>query len=158
MNWQETTGSSLIAQIPSIIQAIRRSTPELISRVVEAEAERERLREQLRLDQEKWCRDEDRACVRAAKEESRKDLDRIVQAWAKATNLELFFRGVQERSLELSEEDQEQVLSRLALARECLSSRDPLEVFLSWKAPQERYRSKYPSELASFADNISDDD
>ncbi len=158
MNWQETAKSSLISQIPSIVQTIRNSTQELIGQIAEAEERQERFREKLRAEEEQRSRDEDRARVRAAEKESREHLEQIIQAWARVRNLERFFRGVQLRSRNLSDEDRERVHSQLALARECIGSQDPLEVFLSWKAPQERYRSKYPSEIANVTDKGSDDE
>jgi hypothetical protein len=44
---------------------------------------------------------------------------------------------------ELPETDRAPVLERLKLAREFLGTQDPLDFFLSWKTPVERYRPRY---------------
>jgi hypothetical protein len=64
----------------------------------------------------------------------------IIQAWATAMSIEQFFKGVEERAIELPASDQARILDRLQLARESIGTQDPLEFFLSWKAPKERYQ------------------
>ena len=71
--------------------------------------------------------------------ESREELAKAIQGWAKAVSLEQFFSGVQSRAQDLPEEQRQEVLERLALAREFVGTQDPLEFFLSWKTPVEKY-------------------
>ena len=43
----------------------------------------------------------------------------------------------------LPEHERERVLSRLALARSFIGTQDPMEFFLGWQTPRERYRPRY---------------
>jgi hypothetical protein len=54
-------------------------------------------------------------------------------------SLEQFFKGVEERAMNLPEEEQLQVLKRLQFARKFVGTQDPMEFFSSWKTPDERY-------------------
>jgi hypothetical protein len=42
-----------------------------------------------------------------------------------------------------SDDARNQVMQRLALAREFLGTQDPLEFILAWRTPSERYQSLY---------------
>jgi len=61
-------------------------------------------------------------------------------------NVERFLAGVEQRIAELPDTDREAAEERLRLAREFLGNQDPLEFFLAWKTPDERYQSRFPSE------------
>jgi hypothetical protein len=71
--------------------------------------------------------------------ESREQLSRVIQDWARVVSLEQFFSGVQSRAQDLPEEQRQEVLKRLALARDFVGTQDSLEFFRSWKTPIERY-------------------
>lgn len=92
------------------------------------------------------AREEDKRRVRESIKESRTQLDEIIEAWNDVRNLELFFERVEATTLTLSEEERERVLSRLALARTFVGTQNPMEFFLDWKAPLERYRPRYDRE------------
>ena len=74
---------------------------------------------------------------------SREHLDQVIQQWSNVVSIERFLAGVEQRAAELPETDRERVLERLKLAREFLGSQDPLDFFLSWKTPTERYQPAY---------------
>ncbi len=71
--------------------------------------------------------------------ESREQLAKAVEDWARVVSLEQFFCGVQSHAQDLPEKQRQEVLKRLALAREFVGTQDPLEFFRSWKTPVERY-------------------
>jgi hypothetical protein len=50
--------------------------------------------------------------------ESREQLAKAIEEWARVASLEQFFSGVQNRAQDLPEEQRQEVLERLALARE----------------------------------------
>ena len=56
--------------------------------------------------------------------------------------IEQFLTGVEARSSQLAASEEE-VLTRLQLARELLGTHDPLDFIRQWKAPSERYRPRY---------------
>jgi hypothetical protein len=71
--------------------------------------------------------------------ESREQLAKVIEDWARVVGLEKFFAGVESRAHDLPEEQRQEVLKRLALAREFVGTQDPLDFFRSWRTPIERY-------------------
>jgi hypothetical protein len=70
---------------------------------------------------------------------SREQLSKAIENWARVVSLEQFFAGIEKRVQGLPEEQQPEILKRLALAREFVGTQDPLDFFRSWKTPLERY-------------------
>lgn len=58
-------------------------------------------------------------------------------------NVERFLAGVEQRASYLPEPKRRPVLERLKLARDFLGTQTPLDFFLSWKTPEERYQPLY---------------
>lgn len=137
--FQETEARSLTREIPKIVKSIESSTEDLVERVQEAERQAEIRRQEWEAQQEAWRQEEDRRSVAQSLKESREQLDRVIQDWAKVMSLEQFFRGVESHAQDLPEERRQEVLKRLALARDFVGTQNPLEFFLSWKTPVERY-------------------
>jgi hypothetical protein len=71
--------------------------------------------------------------------ESREQLAKAIEDWARVVSLEQFFSGAQRRAQDLAEGQRQEVLKRRALAREFVGTQDPLEFFRSWKTPAEKY-------------------
>lgn len=71
--------------------------------------------------------------------DSQEQLGQIIQKWSHVISVERFFTGVEEHISNLPPSEQDSALQRLKLAREFLGTQDPLEFFLSWKTPLERY-------------------
>jgi hypothetical protein len=88
---------------------------------------------------EKMRQDEDRRRVAQSIKESREQLDQVIQEWARIISLEQFFEGVRNRAQELPEEQRQEVMKRLELARAFVGTQDPLDFFRSWRMPAERY-------------------
>ena len=80
---------------------------------------------------------------RSPVKDSRDHLSQIIKAWGDVRNLELFFEGVAAAVSTLSSEARDVTLSRLALAREFVGNQNPLDFFLAWKTPLERYQPRY---------------
>ena len=85
--------------------------------------------------------------------------------WAKlavgrAIDVERFLQGVQERASELPAEERSAALIRLDLAHKFIGSQNPLDFFLSWKTPLERYRPVFawPEDNRDSAGDDSVDD
>lgn len=79
----------------------------------------------------------ERRVVRVRKE-SREEILQIINAWAKANQIEQFFCDAEKRAASLSEQDRIRLFERLRLARELVGSSDALDHFLEWKSPDER--------------------
>ena len=88
---------------------------------------------------ERSRREEGRRRVAESIKESREQLSRVIENWARVVSLEQFFSGIEKRVEDLPEEQRQEILKRLTLAREFVGTQDPLDFFRSWKTPIERY-------------------
>lgn len=66
------------------------------------------------------------------------ELFSIIENWAEAKRIDEFFKDAQLRANDLSDQDRQAVLSRLAVARKLLGNLEALERFKEWKSPNER--------------------
>jgi hypothetical protein len=139
ISFQESEARALTKDIPKIVKSIKSSTEELVNMIKEAERQAELQRQKWAAEHERWKQEEDRRQVAQSIKESREQLDRVIQEWARVMSLEQFFEGVQSRAQNLPEEQQQEVLKRLKLARDFVGTQDPLDFFRSWKTPVERY-------------------
>jgi hypothetical protein len=78
--------------------------------------------------------------------DSREALAGVIERWSRAMAIEQFFQGVEVRAASLDPDEKAAVLERLSLAREFLGSSDPLDSFLGWQTPRERYQPLYEKE------------
>ena len=137
MLFQETEAGGITKQLPEIVKSIESSIEVLVEKVKEAQREAEIRRQEWKAQQEKWRREEDRRRVAESIQESRDQLDEVIQKWAKVMSLEQFFKKVESHARDLPEERQLQILRRLELARDFVGTQDPMEFFHSWKTPVE---------------------
>ena len=82
----------------------------------------------------------------AARRDSRQQLAETIEKWGKAMAVERFFADAEERLINLDNERRQRLEERLKLARAMMGSIDPLDFIENWRAPDERYRSKYREE------------
>lgn len=137
--FQETEARTLTKDIPEIVKSIESSTEVVVERVKEAERAAEIRRREWEAQQQKWRQEEDRRRIAESINESRNQLDQVIQEWARIMSLEQFFKRVEKHARNLPEDRQPEVLKRLALAREFAGTQDPMDFFCSWKTPVERY-------------------
>jgi hypothetical protein len=139
ISFQESKDRMLTADIPKMVKSIENSTEVLMAKVKEEEQQAELRRQKWAAQQEQWRQEEDRRRVAESIEESREELAKAIEDWARVVSLEQFFSGVQSRVQDLPEEQRQEVLERLTLAREFVGTQDPLEFFRLWKTPAEKY-------------------
>jgi hypothetical protein len=139
ISFQESKDRMLAAGIPKMVKSIENSTEVLVAKVKEEEQQAELRRQKWAAQQEQWRQEEDRRRVAESIEESREELAKVIEDWARVVSLEQFFSGVQSRAQDLPEEQRQEVLKRLALAREFVGTQNPLEFFCSWETPAEKY-------------------
>ncbi|MEY9709856.1 hypothetical protein [Bradyrhizobium elkanii] len=144
--WQETKNESLQSSLKSIASSIQVAATELVAKLEEADRKAEIARLEQLAAEEKRQRQEDRRRVEQSIQESKEHLGQIIQQWSNVMNVERFLAGVQQRAGGLPEADRGAILERLKLAREFLGTQDPLNFFLSWKTPEERYQPRYAEE------------
>jgi hypothetical protein len=141
--WQETPQASLRPMIPRIVQKLEGSIGELqrLKKAAdEATAQRQREHEE---QWQRYLREEDKRKVAEAHMESRKQLAGIMDRWAVAISVERFFEEADRRLERVEGESRTEIQERLALARSMLGALDPLDFLKEWRAPAERYKSKY---------------
>jgi hypothetical protein len=137
--FQETEARTLTKDIPEIVKSIESSTEVVVEKVKEAQREAEIRRREWEAEQEKRRQEEDRRRIAQSIEESREELDEVIQKWARVMNLEQFFKRVEDHARDLPEDHRREVLKRLAMARDFVGTQDPMDFFRSWKTPVERY-------------------
>ncbi|MBD8524444.1 hypothetical protein [Pseudomarimonas arenosa] len=137
--FDETKTRSLTTDIRRIIRSLEDATPVVLKKIDEAAERRERWRQERLIEAERQRREADQRAEAQSIKDSHAQLEQVIQAWAKATSLEQFFRGVEQRASDLPAAERETVDERLRLARDFIGTQDPLAFFLEWKTPRERY-------------------
>jgi hypothetical protein len=125
--------------LSTIVKAIQKSAVELVEKLKEADCQAERARLQRLAEEEQRRREEDLRQIQQSAKDSQAHLHQIIRDWAEAANIERFFQGVSDRASDLPAEARELVIERLKLARDFIGTQNPLDFFLSWKTPDERY-------------------
>lgn len=146
IKWQETPEVPLEAIIPAIVERLQASHDQILKLMIaedEAAARRKKEREE---EWERYERREDARKVAQALADSRQQLVETIESWGKAMAVERFFTDAAERLINLDSGRQQHLKERLRLARDMLGSVDPLDFLENWRAPEERYRSKYRGE------------
>jgi len=136
---QESKDRALTTDIPKIVKSLQNSAEAVVEKVKEAEREAEIRRQEWEEQQERRRQEEDRRRVAESIKESREQLSKAIENWARVVSLEQFFAGIEKRVQDLPEEQRPEMLKRLALGREFVGTQDPLDFFRSWKTPLERY-------------------
>lgn len=156
-DWQETRDAPLGSALPVIIGTIKKLGDELVGKLEEADRQAEIERRRWLAEEERRRREEDRRRVDQSVRDSQAQLGDIIQKWANRMSVERFLAGVEERLSTLPEDERERVRQRLELAREFLGVQDPMDFFLSWQTPSERYSPLY-SGTAAGAENANTSD
>ena len=135
--WKEVDGQSLESQVPSIIQVLVDSAPELLE-----------VKERLRLEKEQRERDwEEEKRINAIKREeelvakatnkSKDDLQGIISIWHEAVKLHDFFASIERQIASATDHRKEHLLERARIAKELAGAIDPLSHLAIWKTPDE---------------------
>lgn len=136
-------------QLRAILGKLKRKRPplvyggDLVAQLEEADRKAEIARREWEAAEERRRREEDQRRIQQSVKESRDHLGQVIQQWAEIKSIEQFLRGVEDHAASLSDAERQQVLDRLTLARHFLGSQNPLEFFMSWKTPTERYQPLY---------------
>lgn len=142
-DWQETRRRALGLELKSIVKAIEDSAVELVAKLEEADRKAEVAHREYLAAEERRRKEEDRRRIEQSVHESKDHLSQIIEQWSSVMNVERFLAGVEARAALLPEVERERILQRLQLTREFLGTQDPLDFFLSWKTPFERYSPLY---------------
>lgn len=159
-SWQETKAATLTRDLPVIVKAIEVAAIDLVEKLQEADRQAEIAHQKWLVEQEKQRQEDDRRSVQQSNKDSHAQLGQIMQAWSEVMNVESFLQGVQDRASDLPADKRGAVLDRLKLARDFVGTQNPLDFFLSWKTPLERYQplAKRASKDVDADGNDDDDD
>ena len=138
--WQEVQGTPLTGNLLEIVKCIETAAIELVEKLIDADRRAEIARLQRLAEEEQRRQEEDRRRVQQSIKDSHAHLGQIIQAWSDVMNVERFLQGVQDRASNLPAAEREAVLDRLTLARDFVGTQNPLDFFLSWKTPLDRYQ------------------
>jgi len=142
--WEETKAASLRPRLKGIAQEIEAMAPKLADELEKARREAEIRRQQWLIEEDRRDREEDKRRIRQSETESDADLRQIIGTWSEVVGIERFLIGVEQRAEQLPASERQKVQDRLALARQFLGTQDPLDFFLNWRTPVERYQPRYP--------------
>lgn len=121
-----------------LAKELKESSEHICILIKEAEerAEQDRIRwEEL---SEKWRREREERERAKAFEDSKSDLNKLIEEWSEARRIEGFFQEIEEFSKTLPQEDKRQIMERLQLAREFANTPNALDMLRAWKTPEER--------------------
>jgi hypothetical protein len=138
--WQETENISLTGDLTRIVGRIESVAVELVNKLEAADRQAEVERLERLAEEKKRRREEDRRQVEKSVMDSKEQLAQIMEAWADVVDTQRFLSGVQGHAEGLDPEEREAVLERLRLAREFVGTQNPLDFFLEWRTPLERYQ------------------
>lgn len=139
-DWNETKTASLSSLVKTIVKHLEEAVTELVAKLDEAERKAEIDRQEWRAAEERRRREEDTRRTEQSIKESKEQLAQIIQKWGHVMDIERFLTGVEQRAAELPESERVRIVKRMELAREFLGSQDPLDFFMSWNTPRERYK------------------
>lgn len=142
--WEETKTASLRPRLKGIAQEIEAMAPKLADELEKARREAEIRHQQWLIEEDRRDREEDKRRIRQSESESDADLRKIIGTWSEVVGIERFLVGVEQRAEQLPANERQKVQDRLALARQFLGTQDPLDFFLNWRTPVERYQPRYP--------------
>jgi hypothetical protein len=133
--WIEDKPDDLASKIPSIIKLLIAQAPSLANKV-EAERERRELEWQKhQLEVAEWQRKEIEKRRLKVIQDSRNQLEAVIQTWAQANSIQAFFDDIERSAGTLDSEAREVVLERLAKAKELIGDLDALKHFNGWGPP-----------------------
>ncbi len=137
---------------------MKKAAKDLVEKLKEAERQAELCRVEWAVMEERQRQQKDRTLVQQSINDSRSHLRQIIQAWGDVLNIERFFMEIQERASLLAAVERDAVIERLKLARDFMSTQDPLDFFRGWKTPLERYTPLSVSKSASVTTGIHPSD
>lgn len=139
-SWDESASVPIEKLQKTIVKGLVASVNEINEKIREVELIREQRRIAWLAEQERWRQAEDRRKTEESIKDSRVQLAEIIQSWTSVMNLEKFFQEVHDRAFSLPDEQRQEILERLRLAREFVGTQDPLDFIRAWKSPEERYQ------------------
>ena len=133
--WIEDRPGDLVSKIPSIVKFLIAEAPGLAKKV-EVERERAELeRQKHQLQMAEWQRKEEEKRRLKAIQDSREQLEAVIQTWAKVNSIQAFFDDIERSAHRLGDDERNVIIERLAKAKELIGDLDALKHFNGWEPP-----------------------
>lgn len=136
--WPEVKPGSFQGMVPHIVSELEGLAPDLARQLEEARIQAEE--EQRRWEEERRTREQEAERQRRekARQDAKRDLLAVIEAWDEARRISDFFRAAEVRLNQGVGGADPAALDRLRLAKDLIGQPDPLALLKSWRAPEER--------------------
>jgi hypothetical protein len=136
--WREVRAGEFPEGFSALVKALEREATDIAKQVEEArkqaEIEHQKRMEQWRLYEIEEAKRKRAAAIKASREE----LLAFMKEWAAAKEIENFLLEVEQRLVDLADQERATGLERLQKARDLLGNVDALQFLWSWRSPEER--------------------
>lgn len=134
--WTETKPGDLVSKIPSIVKSLKAEAPILAGKVEVERVRSEQERDRHELQMEEWRRKEVEKRRLKGIQDSRDQLETVIQTWAKVNSIRSFFDDIAVSADRLGPEQRQSVLDRLEKAKDLIGDLDALKHFEGWDPPE----------------------
>lgn len=134
--WAENKPGDLVSKIPSIVKSLKAEAPIIADKVEVERVRREQERHRHELQMEEWRRKDVEKRRLKAIQDSRDQLETVIQTWAKVNSIRSFFDDIALSARRLGPEQRQTVLDRLEKAKELIGDLDALKHFAEWNPPE----------------------
>lgn len=135
--WTETNSKSLEAQIPNVLQVLKKQVPDLL----EVKARLKRDAEQRAKDWEestkRWEIEREQSIIKKATDQSKEWVEKIIVAWTETVRVHDFFTSLEREINQQDDSRKAYLLERAKLAKELIGTVSPLDFLAKWEAPEE---------------------
>lgn len=136
--WRETGSRDLSRRVTTIVRELEEATDVIVPLIEEAAREAEIARKRHQEWREQWEREQEEKRIAKALQDSKTELQTIIDSWAAAKSLDAFFADADSRIRTLPEQEREPLTARLERARDLVGNTDALARLASWRTPEER--------------------
>ncbi|WP_241561589.1 hypothetical protein [Pseudomonas veronii] len=126
---------SLLRQFDDIIAFLVDRAKSLVLEIKEADLHAAEERARWEAERAEAVSRHERSLIIQAREESRKKLLNIIEAWGHEKRLQEFFDEISTRSLDMDSEARAKLLTKVHEAKSLLASPDSIDALVSWEAP-----------------------
>lgn len=126
---------SLLRQFDDIIAFLVDRAKSLVLEIKEADLHAAEERARWEAERAEAVSRHERSLIIQAREESRKKLLNIIEAWGHEKRLQEFFDEISTRSLDMNSEARAKLLTKVHEAKSLLASPDSIDALVSWAAP-----------------------
>ncbi len=130
--WVEDKPGDLVGKIPSIVKSLIAEAPVLANKVEVERIRSEQERQRQQLEWEEWRKRDDEKRRLKLIQDSRDQLEVVIQTWAKVNSIRAFFDDIEQSANRLDPDERKNILDRLTRAKDLIGDLDALKHFEGW--------------------------